>query len=98
MHGHAVGRTARSAPRAQDYGQLIRTHRESGADITICTNSVDWAMAPRRGLVRINPDTGARAAAADQGRPRAGACRRRVGFMVGPLLSLFTISAEAERQ
>lgn len=42
----------------QDYGQLIRTHRESGADITICTNSVDWDMATRRGLARVNAESG----------------------------------------
>ncbi|KAK9844020.1 hypothetical protein WJX81_002055 [Elliptochloris bilobata] len=41
-----------------DYGQLIRTHRETGADITICTNSVDWDMASKRGLARINPESG----------------------------------------
>lgn len=42
----------------QDYGQLIRTHRETGADVTICTNSVGWDMAPRRGLARVNPENG----------------------------------------
>ena len=42
----------------QDYGQLIRTHRESGADITICTNSVGWDMATRRGLARVNAESG----------------------------------------
>jgi len=71
------------APRAQDYGQLIRTHREADADITICTNSVGWEMAPRRGLARVNPDTGARP-------PRAGRAR-------APGARLFAQAGELER-
>lgn len=38
---------------------MIRTHRESNADVTICTNSVGWDMASKRGLARVNPETSA---------------------------------------
>ncbi len=68
------------APRTQDYGQLIRTHREADADITICTNSVGWEMAPRRGLARVNPDTGARPPRGGRRAPGAGCWAQGAGL------------------
>jgi glucose-1-phosphate adenylyltransferase len=41
-----------------DYGDLINTHRSTGADITIATHSVGWGQAQLRGLCRVDPDTG----------------------------------------
>jgi len=73
-------RSGERAPRAQDYGQLIRTHREADADITICTNSVGWEMAPRRGLARVNPDTGARPPRGGRRAPGAGCWAQGAGL------------------
>ena len=42
----------------QDYMDLLKTHRENDADITIATHSVGWGQAPLRGLTRVDPDTG----------------------------------------
>ncbi|MFO7655270.1 MAG: glucose-1-phosphate adenylyltransferase [Candidatus Krumholzibacteriia bacterium] len=39
-----------------DYGALVREHRESGADITICVYPVPEAEAPRMGLLKAEPD------------------------------------------
>ena len=41
----------------QDYGDLLRTHRENDADITIATHSVGWKQASLRGIIRVD-DTG----------------------------------------
>lgn len=43
----------------QDYSQVVATHRQTGADITIVTHSIEEKDAGRRGLMRVNPDTGA---------------------------------------
>jgi len=43
----------------QDYVELLKKHREFDADVTIATHSVGWGQATRRGLVRVDPDTGA---------------------------------------
>ena len=40
----------------QDYGALLRTHRENNADITIATHSVGWKQASLRGITRVDPD------------------------------------------
>ena len=37
----------------QDYGELVRTHRAAGADITIATHSVGLGQAQLRGLSRV---------------------------------------------
>ena len=42
----------------QDYAQLVKTHRELDADITISTYSVSAKVAAARGLVRVDPETG----------------------------------------
>lgn len=42
----------------QDYMELLKKHREHDADITIATHSVGWGQATRRGLTRVDPDTG----------------------------------------
>ena len=42
----------------QDYSQLVKTHREQDADITIATYSVPEREASQRGLVRQDPETG----------------------------------------
>jgi glucose-1-phosphate adenylyltransferase len=41
-----------------DYSQVVATHRQTGADITIVTHSIEEKDAGRRGLLRVNPDTG----------------------------------------
>ncbi len=38
---------------------MVATHRQTGADITIVTHSIEEKDAGRRGLLRVNPDTGA---------------------------------------
>jgi len=38
--------------------ELLKKHREHDADITIATHSVGWGQATRRGLTRVDPDTG----------------------------------------
>ena len=43
----------------QDYGDLLRTHRENAADITIATHSVGWKQASLRGIIRVDAATGA---------------------------------------
>ena len=43
----------------QDYIELLKAHRENDADITIATHSVGWGQASRRGLTRVDPETGA---------------------------------------
>ena len=43
----------------QDYIELLKAHRENDADITIATHSVGWGQANRRGLTRVDPETGA---------------------------------------
>ena len=43
----------------QDYSDLIRRHREMDADITLCSCSVPREQASNRGLVRVDPSTGA---------------------------------------
>lgn len=43
---------------AQDYGALLRTHRENNADITIATHSVGWKQASLRGITRVDSDGG----------------------------------------
>ncbi len=40
----------------QDYGALLRTHREYNADITIATHSVGWKQASLRGITRVDND------------------------------------------
>ena len=74
-------RGAWCCPPPQDYGALLRTHRESDADITIATHAVGRKQASLRGITRVNPDSGARARARacsgrrcspPPGRPRAG--------------------------
>ena len=45
---------------SQDYGALLRTHRENDADITIATHAVGRKQASLRGITRVNPDSGAR--------------------------------------
>lgn len=47
----------------QDYVELLKTHRENDADITIATHSVGWTQANRRGLTRVDPETGTLTAA-----------------------------------
>ena len=42
----------------QDYRDLLATHHETGADVTIATHSVGWGQARLRGLARVDPDTG----------------------------------------
>lgn len=39
---------------------MVATHRQTGADITIVTHSIAEKDAGRRGLLRVNPDTGGR--------------------------------------
>jgi len=39
-----------------DYAELIRFHRESGADITLCVHPVAREEAPRMGLLGVNED------------------------------------------
>lgn len=46
----------------QDYAQLVKTHRELDADVTISTYSVSAKVAAARGLVRVDPDSGLHAA------------------------------------
>jgi len=41
-----------------DYGALVAAHRASGADATLATQSVSEAVAPRRGLCRVDPASG----------------------------------------
>ncbi|KAK9831226.1 hypothetical protein WJX74_008354 [Apatococcus lobatus] len=41
-----------------DYRELLATHRQAGADVTIATHSVGWGQAKLRGLARVDPDTG----------------------------------------
>ena len=43
----------------QDYIELLTAHRENDADITIATHSVGWGQASRRGLTRVDPESGA---------------------------------------
>ncbi|KAK9794930.1 hypothetical protein WJX73_010196 [Symbiochloris irregularis] len=43
---------------SMDYSQLVKTHREQDADITIATHSVSQEVATQRGLVRVDPETG----------------------------------------
>lgn len=38
--------------------ELLKSHRENDADVTIATHSVGWGQAPRRGLTRVDPDSG----------------------------------------
>jgi hypothetical protein len=38
--------------------ELLKKHREHDADITIATHSVGWGQATRRGLTRVDPNTG----------------------------------------
>ena len=38
---------------------MIRRHREMDADITLCSCSVTRERADQRGLVRVDPKTGA---------------------------------------
>jgi ADP-glucose pyrophosphorylase len=54
------GQKNKSCVRVQDYMDLLKTHRENDADITIATHSVGWGQAPLRGLTRVDPDTGTR--------------------------------------
>ena len=42
----------------QDYGALLRTHRENNADITIATHAVGKKQAYLRGITKVEPDTG----------------------------------------
>jgi glucose-1-phosphate adenylyltransferase len=39
-----------------DYADLVRHHRETGADITVCVYPVPRAEAPRMGLMRVDRD------------------------------------------
>jgi len=39
-----------------DYGDLVRRHRETGADITICVYPASRAEAPRMGLMQVSRD------------------------------------------
>ncbi|CAK0781127.1 hypothetical protein CVIRNUC_005292 [Coccomyxa viridis] len=41
-----------------DYGVLLRTHRESNADITIATHAVGRKQAVLRGITKVERDTG----------------------------------------
>jgi glucose-1-phosphate adenylyltransferase len=41
-----------------DYVELLKKHRAYDADVTVATHSVGWGQASRRGLVRVDPDTG----------------------------------------
>ena len=43
----------------QDYKDMLRTHWENNADVTIATSSVGWQQAPHRGVTRVDPETGA---------------------------------------
>lgn len=38
--------------------ELLKRHRENDADVTIATHSVGWGQASRRGLTRVDPETG----------------------------------------
>lgn len=40
-----------------NYGDVVRFHRESGADITICAHPVDPSDAPRMGLMEVTPSS-----------------------------------------
>jgi ADP-glucose pyrophosphorylase len=51
MHGALDG--------VQDYSHVVATHRQTGADVTIVTHSIEERDAGRRGVMRVNPDTGA---------------------------------------
>ncbi len=42
----------------QDYGALLRTHRENDADITIATHAVGKKQAYLRGITKVDRDTG----------------------------------------
>jgi ADP-glucose pyrophosphorylase len=46
--------------RTQDYSHVVATHRQTGADITIVTHSIEERDAGRRGVMRVNPDSGGR--------------------------------------
>ena len=46
-------------PCLQDYGDLLRSHRENEADITIATHSVGWKQASLRGIIKVDAATGA---------------------------------------
>jgi hypothetical protein len=37
---------------------VVATHRQTGADVTIVTHSIEERDAGRRGVMRVNPDTG----------------------------------------
>ena len=63
----AAGAAGAAEPRTllrQDFGDMIRRHREMDADITLCSCSVTRENASKRGLVRVDPHTG--------GPPRSG--------------------------
>ena len=55
-----------SALTSLDYGKLVAAHVASGADVTLATHSVPRAGAERRGLVRVDPATGALLAFAEK--------------------------------
>ena len=42
----------------QDYADLIQTHRQSNADITIATHAVGSGQASFRGCCKVEADTG----------------------------------------
>ena len=50
--------SSRTLPVLQDFGDMIRRHREMDADITLCSCSVSREHAGKRGLVRVDPHTG----------------------------------------
>ena len=43
---------------AQDYADLLQTHRSNNADITIATHAVGFGQASFRGCCKVEPDTG----------------------------------------
>ena len=43
---------------AQDYADLLQTHRSNNADITIATHAVGLGQASFRGCCKVEPDTG----------------------------------------
>jgi glucose-1-phosphate adenylyltransferase len=43
---------------SMDYSHVVATHRQTGADVTIVTHSIEERDAGRRGVMRVNPDTG----------------------------------------
>lgn len=66
--------TWRSLNVLQDYGALLRTHREYDADITIATHAVGRKQASLRGITRVDPDSGARACSGRRSQPSGSTC------------------------